>query len=91
MIEKNEEKNSYEKIVDYFGFGTSYSKKEVIDGLVDLGLAPKGKGLVSKFFQNVSLNSTRSKQLGEDVLVLKFMKRNRHSNSYELIGYKNSF
>ena len=86
-----EEESNYDKIMSYFQSNTSYSSKEIIDGLIKLGIAPKGNGLLSRLGQKTSFRVARGKQIGEKVRMIKFIKVSKHSNQYTLKYWVNEF
>jgi len=84
----DEEESNYDKICNYFQFDEEYSKKEIINGLIELGIAPKGKGLLSKLGQEICFRVSRGKQLGEKVIMCGFIK-NKPNNLYKLESWLN--
>jgi len=89
MVE--EEKSNYDKICNYFQSSTGYSREEIINGLIGLRIAPKGKGLLSKLFQEISFRVSYGKQVDGKVMVARFMRFSKHSQLYNLKAWCNEF
>ena len=86
-----EEESNYDKICNYFQTDTPYSREEIIKGLIKLGIAPEGKGLLNKLWQEFSFRATRSKQVEETVIQAKFMRINKYIKLYCLRTWCNNF
>lgn len=76
----------YDTIIKNFGIDGRYSKKEVIDKLVELEIIKKGKGLLNKIITEICFRRTYSK----DEFRLKFL-RNRKSGLYQVITWNQYF
>ena len=84
------EKNNYEKIIKYFDYGKAYSHKEIIKGLIQLEIAPKGKGLLSRLGQEIFFRISHGKQKGDVIAKIKFSHVSRYSNMYILRYWSNN-
>ncbi len=91
MTEEIKEKSNYDKICEYFAPNNQYSKKEIIDGLIELGIAPKGNGLLKRLKQEISLRITRGKQIDEKVVMIQFKRSSKHNKLYQLYSWCNEF
>ena len=86
-----EEESNYDKICNYFQTDIPYSREEIIKGLIELGIAPEGKGLLNKLGRGFSFRAIRSKQVEETVMQAKFMRINKHFKLYCLRTWCNNF
>ncbi len=91
MKEEDKEKSNYEKICEYFSLNALYSKEEIIEGLKELNIAPKGNSLISKLGQEISFRKTRGKQIDESVIMIQFKRNSKHNNLYKLYSWVNYF
>lgn len=76
----------YDTIIKKFGVDKLYTKKEVIDGLVELEIIKKGKGLLNKIITEICFKRTYAKEESR----LKFM-YDKHSKLYRIITWSQYF
>jgi len=84
------EETNYDKVCNHFQSGETYSKEEIINGLIKLGIAPEGEGILSKLGQEICFRASRGKQLGEKVAMTRFI-RDKPTSSYKLGFWFNDF